>query len=404
MINTHWGGVVEDNSFGTHEFMDLVEQLGTDAYITGNIGSGTPQEMMEWVEYMTSDAVRPWPTSAARTAATSRGSVPYFGVGNETWGCGGNMRAEYYADELRQYNTFIKNYDRANPISRIAAGANSRDYTWTEVLMDRVGRRMNLMSVHYYTLPTGDWNRKGPATGFGEDQWFSTLERTLVMDELLTKHGAIMDKSDPEKRIGLAVDEWGTWYDVEPGTEPGFLYQQNTLRDAVVTALNFHIFHKHAARVTMTNIAQTVNVLQAMILTSKEKMLRTPTYWVFEMFKEHQGGTSLPIEFTSPDYTFGQKKIPMVSASATRAADKSAVHVSLVNTSPSQPVTVTATLTGVSPKAVTGRILTAGAIDAHNTFDAPDTVKPVAFTGASLEGGSLTVTLPARAVVILTLK
>ena len=337
MINTHWGGVVEDNSFGTHEFMDLVEQLGTDAYITGNIGSGTPQEMMEWVEYLTSDAVSPMANLRRQNGRDKSWRVPYFGLGNEPWGCGGNMRAEYYADELRKYNTFIKNYDRTKPIARIAAGANSRDYTWTEVLMDRVGRRMNLLSVHYYTLPTGNWNRKGTATGFGEDMWFSTLERTLVMDELLTKHGAAMDKSDPEKRIGLAVDEWGTWYDVEPGTEPGFLYQQNTLRDAVVTALNFHIFHKHAARVTMTNIAQTVNVLQAMILTSKEKMLRTPTYWVFEMFKEHQGGTSLPIELTAPDYTFGQKKIPMVSASATRAADKSAVLVSLVNTSPSHP-------------------------------------------------------------------
>lgn len=404
MINTHWGGVVEDNSFGTHEFMDLVEQLGTDAYITGNIGSGTPQEMMEWVEYMTSDAVSPMANLRRQNGRDKPWRVPYFGLGNEPWGCGGNMRAEYYADELRKYNTFIKNYDRAHPISRIAAGANSRDYNWTEVLMDRVGRRMNLLSVHYYTLPTGDWNRKGPATGFGEDMWFSTLERTLVMDELLTRHGAVMDKSDPEKRIGLAVDEWGTWYDVEPGTEPGFLYQQNTLRDAVVAALNFHIFHKHAARVTMTNIAQTVNVLQAMILTSKEKMLRTPTYWVYEMFKVHQGGTSLPIELTEPGYMFAQKKIPMVSASATRAADKSAVHLSLVNTSPSQPVTVSVKLTGVSPKAVTGRILTAAAISAHNTFDAPDTVKPIAFSGASLQGGSLTVTLPAKAIVILTLE
>jgi alpha-N-arabinofuranosidase len=404
MINTHWGGVVEDNSFGTHEFMDLVEQLGTDAYITGNIGSGTPQEMMEWVEYMTSDAVSPMANLRRQNGRDKPWRVPYFGLGNEPWGCGGNMRPEYYADELRKYNTFIKNYDRANPISRIAAGANSRDYTWTEVLMDRVGRRMNLLSVHYYTLPTGDWNRKGSATTFGEDMWFSTLERTLVMDELLTRHGAVMDKSDPEKRIGLAVDEWGTWYDPEPGAEPGFLYQQNTLRDAVVAALNFHIFHKHAARVTMTNIAQTVNVLQAMILTSKEKMLRTPTYWVFEMFKVHQGGTYLPIELTTPEYAFGQKKIPMVSASATRAADKSAVYVSLVNTSPSQPVTVSARLAGVSPKTVTGRILTAAAINSYNTFDAPDTVKPVGFGSASLEGGSLTVTLPAKAVVILTLK
>jgi alpha-L-arabinofuranosidase len=404
MINTHWGGVVEDNSFGTHEFMDLVEQLGTDAYITGNIGSGTPQEMMEWVEYMTSDAVSPMANLRRQNGRDKPWRVPYFGLGNEPWGCGGNMRAEYYADELRKYNTFIKNYDRAKPIARIAAGANSRDYTWTEVLMDRVGRRMNLLSVHYYTLPTGDWNRKGPATGFGEDMWFSTLERTLVMDELLTRHGAVMDKSDPEKRIGLAVDEWGTWYDAEPGTEPGFLYQQNTLRDAVVAALNFHIFHKHAGRVTMTNIAQTVNVLQAMILTSKEKMLRTPTYWVYEMFKVHQGGTSLPIELTAPDYTVGQKKIPMVSASATRAADQSGVHVSLVNTSPSQPVTLSVRLTGVSPKTVSGRILTATAINAHNTFDAPDTVTPAAFNGASLGSGSLTVTLPAKAVVILTLK
>ena len=236
------------------------------------------------------------------------------------------------------------------------------------------------------------------------------------MDELITKHSAIMDKAEAEwraaprrgpggdKKVGLVVDEWGTWYDVEKGTEPGFLYQQNTLRDAVVAAINFHIFHKHAARVTMTNIAQTVNVLQAMILTSKEKMLRTPTYWVYEMFKVHQGGTSLPIDLTAPDYVFGQKKIPMVGASATRAADKSAVYVSLVNTSPSQAVTVSAKLTGVSPKAVTGRILTAAAIDAHNTFDAPETVKPVAFSGASLEGGTLTVALPAKAVVVLTLK
>jgi alpha-N-arabinofuranosidase len=404
MINTHWGGVVEDNSFGTHEFMDLVEQLGTDAYITGNVGSGTPQEMMEWVEYMTSDAISPMANLRRQNGREKPWRLPYFGLGNEPWGCGGNMRAEYYADELRKYNTFVKNYDRTKPIYRIAAGANSRDYNWTEVLMERVGRRMNAASVHYYTLPTGQWDKKGSATAFGEDLWFSTLERTLVMDELLTKHGAVMDKTDPEKRIGIAVDEWGTWYDVEPGTEPGFLYQQNTLRDAVVTALNFHIFHKHADRVVMANIAQTVNVLQAMILTDKEKMIRTPTYWVFEMFKVHQGGTLLPVDLQSPDYAFGKGKIPLVSASATRAADKSAVHLSLANTSPSQAVTVTVTLAGVAPKTVAGRVLTAPTINAHNTFAAPDAVRPVPFEGASLKGDSLEVKLPAKSVVILTLK
>jgi len=404
MINTHWGGVVEDNSFGTHEFMDLVEQLGTDAYITGNVGSGTPQEMMEWIEYMTSDAISPMANLRRQNGREKPWRLPYFGIGNEPWGCGGNMRAEYYADEFRRYNTFIKNYDRTKPISRIAAGSGGQDTHWTEVLMSVGGRRMNGLSLHHYTLPTGNWNAKGSATVFGEDLWFSTLKRTLVMDELITKHASIMDKNDPEKRVGLVVDEWGTWYDVEPGTEPGFLYQQNSLRDALVAALNFHIFHRHAERVSMANIAQTINVLQAMILTDKEKMVRTPTYWVFEMFKVHQGGTFLPVDLQSPDYVFGQEKIPMVSASATRSADKATVHLSLANTSPAQPVTLSVKLAGLAPKSVTGRVLAAPAINAHNTFAAPDTVKPVPFDAASINGDTLEVRLPAKSVVILTLK
>jgi alpha-N-arabinofuranosidase len=281
-------------------------------------------------------------------------------------------------------------------------------------MMEMAGRRMDGLSLHYYTLPTGNWGAKGAATGFGEDQWFSTLKRTLRMDELITKHAAIMDKAEAamrpsnrpggDKKIGLIVDEWGTWYEQEKGSTPGFLYQQNSLRDAVVAALNFHIFHKHAERVTMANIAQTINVLQAMILTDKEKMLRTPTYWVFEMFKVHQGGTALPVELQSPDYAFGQEKIPMLSASATRAADGSGVHLSLANTSPSQPATLSVKLTGLSPKSVTGRVLTASAIDAHNTFEAPNAVQPAAFTGAALKGDTLEVKLPAKSVVVLALK
>jgi alpha-N-arabinofuranosidase len=416
MINTHWGGVVEDNSFGTHEFMDLVEQLGTEAYITGNVGSATPQEMMEWVEYLTSEAISPMANLRRQNGREKPWRVAYFGIGNEPWGCGGNMRPEYYADEYRKYNTFIKNYDPAQPIFRIAAGANSQDYRWTEVLMSVAGRRMDGLSVHYYTVPTGNWASKGPATGFGEDQWFSTLRQTLRMDELITRHASIMDKAEAGqgsgganrpgagKKVGMVVDEWGTWYDAEKGSKPGFLYQQNSLRDALVAALNFHIFHRHADRVVMANIAQTINVLQAMILTDKEKMLRTPTYWVFEMFKVHQGGTSLPVELTSPDYTFGQEKIPMVSASATRSADKSAVHLSLANTNPSQAVTLTVKLTGVAPATVAGRVLTAPAMDAHNTFAAPNAVQPVAFDGASVKGDTLDVRLPAKSVVVLTLK
>jgi alpha-N-arabinofuranosidase len=359
---------------------------------------------MEWVEYLTSDADSPIANLRRQNGRKEPWHVPYFGVGNEPWGCGGNMRPEYYADEYRKYNTFVKNYDRNRPIYRVAAGSGGEDTRWTEVLMDVAGRRMNGLSLHYYTLPTGNWGKKGSSTEFGEDQWFSTLRRTLRMDDLIVNHSAIMDKTDPKKRIGLVVDEWGTWYDQEPGSRPGFLYQQNTMRDALVAALNFHIFHRHADRVVMANIAQTVNVLQAMILTDKEKMLRTPTYWVFEMFKVHQGGTFLPVELQSPDYTFKDEKIPMVSASATRAADKSAVHLSLANTSPTQAATLSVKLAGIAPASVTGRILTAPAMNAHNTFPAPNAVQPAAFDGASIKGDMLEVKLPARSVVILTLK
>jgi alpha-L-arabinofuranosidase len=404
MINTHWGGVVENNHFGTHEFMDLVEQLGTDAYITGNVGSGTAQEMMEWVEYLTSDAVSPMANLRRQNGREKAWRVPYFGIGNEPWGCGGNMRPEYYADEFRKYNTFIKNYDREKPIYRIASGANSGDTNWTEVQMNMVGPRMNGLSVHYYTLPTGSWSKKGSATVFGEDQWFSTLSRTLEMDERLAKHSAIMDKTDAAKRIGLIVDEWGTWYDVEPNTEPGFLYQQNTLRDAVVAALNFHIFHRHADRVAMANIAQTVNVLQAMILTDKEKMIRTPTYWAFEMLKVHQGGTVLPVGLTSPDYVFGAGRIPAISASATRSADGRKVHLSLVNTNPNQAIALEVAISGFAPSAATGRLLTAPTMQAHNTFAAPDAVRPVPFDGVTLKAGVLEVRLPAKSVAIVEMQ
>jgi alpha-N-arabinofuranosidase len=347
MINTHWGGVVENNHFGTHEFMDLVELLGADAYISGNLGSGSIQEMMEWVEYLTSGASSPMANLRRQNGRDKPWRVPYFAVGNESWGCGGTMRPEYYADQFRRYNTFIKNYDGANPIYRVACGASGGDLNWTDVLMGMAGRQMNGLSLHHYTLPTGNWRAKGSATVFAEDQWFSTLKRTLQMDDLITKHAAIMDKTDAAKRVGLVVDEWGTWYDVEPGTEPGFLYQQNTLRDAIAAALNFHVFHRHADRVVMANIAQTVNVLQAMILTDKEKMLRTPTYWVFEMFKGHQGGTVLPVDLTSPDYVFGDERMPALSASATRAADGKTVLLSLVNTNPHQPIALKVALAGI---------------------------------------------------------
>jgi len=322
-------------------------------------------------------------------------------IGNESWGCGGNMRPEYYADEFRRYNTFVKNYP-GNHIFRVACGPSDHNYEWTDTLMAMAGRQMDGLALHYYTISTGNWRDKGSATEFGEQDWFNTMKHTLVMDELVTKHSAIMDKYDPQKRVALVVDEWGNWYNVEPGTNPGFLYQQNTMRDAVVAGLNLHIFQKHADRVRMANIAQMINVLQSMLLTDGPKMVRTPTYWVFDLFQVHQDATSLPVDLQTPEYKFGDDSIPAVSASASRAKDGK-VHLSLVNADPDHDITVACTLDGVAAKTVSGQVLTAATMNAHNTFDAPDAVHPVPFTGATLEAGRLQVRLPSKSVIVLEL-
>jgi alpha-N-arabinofuranosidase len=403
VYNSHWGGVVENNHFGTHEFLDLCEQLGTEPYIGINVGSGTVQEMMEWIEYMTADTDAPMAVLRRKHGRDKAWKVKYLGIGNESWGCGGSMRPEFYADLYRQFQTFAKNYGD-NKIYKIACGSNAADYNWTDVMMKYAGKNMHGLSLHYYTLPTGSWRgSKGKATGFNEAEWITTLRRTLLMDEYVKGHSDVMDKYDPEKKVALIVDEWGTWYDVEPGTNPGFLYQQNSLRDAIVAAVNFDIFHKHAERVTMANIAQMVNVLQAVVLTDKEKMLLTPTYHIFEMYKVHQDATFLPLELKTPEYVLGEEKVPTVSATASRnAAGK--IHLSLTNLNPREAVTITTSLAGSAAKKFSGRILTAPAIDSHNTFAAPNVVAPKSFDGAKLEGSKLTITLPAKSVVVLALE
>ncbi|PZQ61939.1 MAG: alpha-N-arabinofuranosidase [Sphingomonas taxi] len=398
-INTHWGGVTEPNSVGTHEFMDISEQIGAEVYISGNVGNGSPQEMAEWVEYMTSPAGT-LAGERAKNGHKAPWKVPYFGIGNELWGCGGNMKADYAADVTRRYATFVK-APAGTKILKIASGANVDDYNWTEVMMREAGGQLDALSLHYYTIP-GGWAPRASAIDFDEAAWAETLAAAWKMDELVTKHSAIMDKYDPGKRVFLAVDEWGTWYAQDPGTHPGFLRQQNSLRDALVAAIHLNIFARHADRVKMTAIAQMVNVLQAMILTDGPKMVLTPTYHVFKMYKPYMDGTVLPIEITSPWYSKDQWVLPAVSASAVR--DKGGVaHVALANADPNRSITVTTTLTGLSATRATGQILTAPAINAINTFDAPNAVVPAAFNDARVDGGRLTVTLPAKSVVMLDL-
>lgn len=401
MVNTHWGGVIENNHFGTHEFHMLCEMLGAEPYINGNVGSGTVQEMSEWVEYMTFDGESPMANWRKENGKEDAWKVKYFGIGNENWGCGGNMRPEYYADLYRRFQTYVRNYGD-NKIFRIAGGPNVDDYNWTEVLMREAAHLMDGLSLHYYVHANGFWE-KGPATGFPENHWDIVMEKTLYMEELIEKHGTIMDKYDPDKRIALIIDEWGAWHNVEPGTNPGFLYQQNTIRDALVAGVSLNIFNNHNDRVRMTNIAQTINVLQSMMLTDKEKMILTPTYHVFEMYKVHQDAERLDLHMESESINTGENEIPQVSASASKAKDGT-VNITLCNMDKANTAELSIDLRGIDFNNISSRVLTANDLDAHNTFDNPDNVKPEEFKDFKKNGNEVTVTLPEKSVVIVTVK
>ncbi len=419
MINTHWGGVVEDNSFGTHEYMELCRQLGCETYVNGNLGSGTVQEMSEWVEYMTFEGVSPMADLRAKNGHPEAWKVDFFGVGNENWGCGGNMTPEFYANEYRRYQTYVRQYhagngmeqgiDNSSFIRRIACGPNVADTEWTEGVMKTLFRHCEArfhgnadgLSLHYYTHPDG-WENKGSATDFDEKTWYKTLAKTLYMEDLIRMHSAIMDQYDPKKKLGLIVDEWGTWYNVEPGTNPGFLYQQNTMRDALVACLNLNIFNKYSDRVKMACIAQMVNVLQSVLLTEGPQMVKTPTWHVFDLFKEHQDAQL--VESRIETEMIGEEEewmVPNLSESASVSADGK-LQLTLGNLSLTEAYPVRTQITGFNGKKVSGRILT-GAMRDKNTFEAPDTVASREFDLA-IKDGNLEFTIPACSVLHITLE
>ena len=399
LINIHWGGVVENNHFGTHEFMDLCDQLGCEPYICGNVGSGTVQEMEQWVEYVTFPGLSPMAETRTRNGREQPWKLPFFGVGNENWGCGGNMTPEYYADQFKRYATYVHNLGD-NRVFKIACGPSDADTKWTEVLMREVGRRMDGLALHFYC---GSSRKSGPATVFDEEDWLYLLKNALRMDDLVTRHSAIMDKYDPGKKIALVVDEWGAWHAVEPGTNPGFLYQQNTLRDALVAGCTLNILNNHCDRVRMANIAQMVNVLQAMVLTDKEKMLLTPTWHVFEMYTVHHDATLLPTDLQTANCPSTPDKLPQLNVCASR--DKAGkTHVTLCNLDPNVPAKVTCQLESAQARRLSGRVLTASAMNAHNTFALPDAVKTAEFNSFQVTGEGFTATLPAKSVVVLELE
>ena len=411
MRNNNWGGTIEDNSFGTHEFLNLCEMLGCEPYISGNVGSGTVEEMAKWIEYMTSEEGTPMADLRKKNGREHAWNVKYFGVGNEAWGCGGNMRIEYYTDLFRRYSTYLRDYDPKKPLFLIASGSNAGDYNWTEKFMQNTNGRAKGISFHFYAVK--DWENHGSATNFDAHSYYNILTIASTMEDLIKGHCAVMDKYDPEKKVGLMADEWGTWWDEEPGTIKGHLYQQNTMRDAMVGALTLNIFHQHTDRVKMANIAQVVNVLQSMILTDQKgtgHMVLTPTYYLFKMYKPFQEATNIPVEVKCDimDVKKDADKpetapLPTISCSAAKTQAGS-LAIALANVSLDKKQTVDIDLDTYKAKTVTGTILTAKNVADYNDFSHPETIKEAVFKDAKIKKGKLTVTLPAMSIVVLDVK
>ncbi len=400
MINTHWGGVVEDNSFGTHEFFGLCEALGCKPYVNGNVGSGTVQEMSEWVEYITFGGESPMSKLREANGHKEPWKLPLFCVGNENWGCGGNMRPEYYADLYRRYQTYVRQYG-PDKIFKIACGPNAGDFNWTDVVMKNAAQFMDGLSLHYYTVEPG-WNERTPAAEFDEKRWYLCLNKASWMNYLVETHGKIMDKYDPEKRVALVVDEWGTWHAVEKGTNPGFLYQQNTVRDALAAGITLNIFNNHCDRVRIANIAQAVNVLQSPVLTEGAKMIKTPTWYVFHMYKAHMDATHLESFVSTETVGIDDATVNAVTASASHK--KGDYTVTLTNADLDKARTVTVKLDGLKKiSAAEGLVLAGKNMNSMNTFDAPNEVVEKKCK-VEINGNEVTVKMPARSVVSVFIK
>ena len=399
MVNTHWGGTVENNAFGTHEFLNLCELLGCEPYITGNVGSGTVEEMSKWVEYMTAPS-GPMAELRKQNGREKPWRVKYFGVGNENWGCGGNMRPEYYADLYRRYATYCRNYP-GNSLYKIACGPSDYDYKWTEVLLKQVGTRMNALTLHYYSVD--NWSDKGSATNYTADEYYQTLGKALEIEPVIKRHVALMDSYDPQHRIALLVDEWGTWFNEEPGTVRGHLYQQSTMRDAMVAAMTFNIFHRYAHRIRMANIAQVANVLQSVVLTRGAEMVLTPTYHTFYLYRPHMDAQLVPIDFKSSTRKDSRNR-PVAELSATASCKEGKYHVSIVNPLLDEKQEVLLQFESFQANKVSGLLLTAEQINDFNDFDHANTVRPTAFKGAKLTREGILVELPAKSIVTLTIE
>ncbi len=397
IVNVNWGGVTEDNSFGTHEFLDFCELIGCEPYVSVNVGSGTVQEAHDWVEYMTSSNESPMTDLRKKNGREEPWKVKYIGIGNENWGCGGSMTKDYYSDVYRQFQQFIGGYG----IQKIACGPSSADYDWTDTMMRKCNPwQMQGLSLHHYTIPTSDWAHKGSSVDFDEKEYYNTLSHTWFMEKLLENHKAVMQRYDNDKKIGLCVDEWGIWTDVIEGTNPGFLYQQNSMRDAILASINLNLFNLNSDRVTMANIAQMVNVLQAIVLTEGDKMVKTPTYHVFDMYKEHMEAMLVYSNIENKQL-LEKDYLPAVSQSVS-IDNEGKLHITISNASLDEDFEIDCAIPRAEYKNVSAKVLTAK-FDKCNTFEEPEAVVPAALEGVKLDGESLRFTLPKCSVVSIEL-
>jgi alpha-L-arabinofuranosidase len=409
-VNSAWGDVIDTNAFGTDEFMDFIQQIGSTPYVSVNVGSGTPQEAAEWLEYMTAAA----PTALAKERAANGHPEPYkvgfLGLGNESWDCGGAMTPDYYVSQMKVYSRFVLNMNPAqrgkDQMLKIAVGPGTPDTEWTEAVMKAWQKHtwawdINGVSLHWYTVPNG-WPPSTSSDKFGLDDYMKTLKSTLFMDEFLRKQEAVMDKYDPEKKVSLSVDEWGAWHAPLPGSNPAFLVQQNSIRDAILASLNLNIFARHADRVRMANIAQMINVLQAMILTDKEKLVLTPTYYVFKMYVPFQDSTFVPVAFDAGTYTQGTVTLPRIDAIAAKGADGKLL-LEITNLDAENPVTIDADTTGITAKSASAETLTGAAVDSINTVASSNTVVPKP-TALKIRDGKLSLTVAPRSVTVVSIE
>ncbi|MBX2873637.1 MAG: alpha-N-arabinofuranosidase [Saprospiraceae bacterium] len=396
IVNRWWGGTVEDNSFGTHDFLNLCEKIGAEPYLAANVGSGQVQELADWVEYVNSKGGGPMGEWRKKNGREKPWNVKYWGVGNEMWGCGGNMTPEYYANIYRQYATFMPDWT-GKGMYRIASGASEDDYHWTEVLMRDVKKSLiEGVALHSYSVI--DWGNKGPDITFSNAQYFKTMKKAWRMEELIRKHTAIMDKYDPKQEIDLIVDEWGGWYDGDK--EMGVLYQQNTMRDAMIAGVTLNIFNNWSHRVKMANLAQTVNVLQAVLLTKGHQLVLTPTYHVMKMYNVHQDAELISVQFDTPSYEMDGESLPALSVSASKNAED-VIHVSLVNIDHQQGHEIALDLEDLGVNQVSATILSGDDLQAYNSFEKPDQIKPVAFKQVKYTNGKVSLVIPPFSIIVL---